>query len=70
MKKSNTNLALGLALGTLGCIAILGARLAQDTSVKVGILHSLTGTMAISEITVANATQLAIRGRRRARGSE
>jgi urea transport system substrate-binding protein len=28
--------------------------------VKVGILHSLTGTMAISEITVANATELAI----------
>jgi urea transport system substrate-binding protein len=28
--------------------------------IKVGILHSLTGTMAISEITVANATELAI----------
>ena len=32
---------------------------AQGT-VKVGVLHSLTGTMAISEITVANAAQLAI----------
>jgi urea transport system substrate-binding protein len=61
MKKfTNTNVALGLAFGTLGCIGILGATLAQDSSVKVGILHSLTGTMAISEITVANATQLAI----------
>ena len=61
MKKiTNTNVALGLAFGTLSCIGILGATLAQDTSVKVGILHSLTGTMAISEITVANATQLAI----------
>ena len=33
--------------------------LAQDT-VKVGVLHSLTGTMAISEVTVKNATMLAI----------
>jgi urea transport system substrate-binding protein len=32
---------------------------AQDT-VKVGVLHSLTGTMAISEVTVKNATMLAI----------
>ena len=32
---------------------------AQGT-VKVGVLHSLTGTMAISEVTVKNATMLAI----------
>ncbi len=32
---------------------------AGDT-IKVGILHSLSGTMAISEVTVKNATQLAI----------
>lgn len=32
---------------------------AQDT-VKVGVLHSLTGTMAISEVTVTNATELAL----------
>src|SRR5690242_16299622 len=29
-------------------------------TVKVGVLHSLTGTMAISEVTVKNATLLAI----------
>jgi urea transport system substrate-binding protein len=29
-------------------------------AVKVGILHSLSGTMAISEVTVKNSTQLAI----------
>ena len=52
--------ALGLAFGTLAGIGVLSATLAQDSSIKVGILHSLTGTMAISEITVANATQLAI----------
>ena len=34
---------------------------APDTpAVKVGVLHSLTGTMAISEVTVKNATMLAI----------
>ena len=48
------HLTLLLALGVLS-----GTALAQDT-VKVGILHSLTGTMSISEITVANAAQLAV----------
>jgi urea transport system substrate-binding protein len=33
---------------------------AGDAVIKVGILHSLSGTMAISEVTVKNATQLAI----------
>ena len=32
----------------------------SEDAVKVGILQSLTGTMAISEITVKNATELAI----------
>jgi urea transport system substrate-binding protein len=34
--------------------------LAQNGTVKVGVLHSLSGTMAISEVTVKNATLLAI----------
>jgi urea transport system substrate-binding protein len=34
--------------------------LALADDVKVGVLHSLTGTMSISEITVKNATMLAI----------
>ena len=33
---------------------------AGGDAVKVGVLHSLTGTMAISEVTVKNSTQLAI----------
>jgi urea transport system substrate-binding protein len=33
---------------------------AADDTVKVGVLHSLTGTMAISEVTVKQATLLAI----------
>ena len=36
-----------------------GAAAGGDT-IKVGVLHSLSGTMAISEVTVKNATQLAI----------
>ncbi len=31
----------------------------KDT-IKIGSLHSLTGTMAISEVTVANSTKLAV----------
>src|SRR6185369_17956217 len=33
---------------------------AAGDAIKVGVLHSLSGTMAISEVTVKNATQLAI----------
>lgn len=53
----------------LACTAMLGAcskgedggaAAGGEGGVKVGILHSLSGTMAISEVTVKNATQLAI----------
>jgi len=43
----------------LGAMAPSASAAADDT-VKVGVLHSLTGTMAISEVTVKNATLLAI----------
>lgn len=52
---------MGLAL--LAASGLTGAApgaLAQPGTVKVGVLHSLSGTMAISEITVKNATLLAI----------
>ncbi|SMB78747.1 urea ABC transporter substrate-binding protein [Deinococcus hopiensis] len=45
--------------GTTLALVLANAAQAQST-VKVGVLHSLTGTMAISEITVANAAQLAV----------
>lgn len=41
-------------------LLISAASPAQDNTVKVGVLHSLSGTMAISEVTVKNATLLAI----------
>lgn len=37
-----------------------GAAPAAGDAIKVGVLHSLSGTMAISEVTVKNATQMAI----------
>lgn len=53
LTRSITILALALL------VALSKPALAQET-VKVGVLHSLTGTMAISEVTVKNATMLAI----------
>jgi len=57
LKSAAGGIAALVAIITIGMPA--GAAHAQDT-VKVGVLHSLTGTMAISEVTVENATQLAI----------
>ncbi|MBL1075843.1 urea ABC transporter substrate-binding protein [Nocardia sp. 2] len=63
-----TALALSVALVS-GCgskdsdPAGSAAKSCVDTSastIKVGSLHSLTGTMAISEVTVANSTKLAV----------
>lgn len=45
---------------TLSLVLLAASSASAQGTVKVGILHSLTGTMAISEITVANAAQLAI----------
>ncbi|MBU1174563.1 MAG: urea ABC transporter substrate-binding protein [Alphaproteobacteria bacterium] len=42
-------IGLGLLMGTTG---FAGLALAQDDTIKVGILHSLSGTMAISETTL------------------
>lgn len=44
----------------LGLAGLWVSSFAQPEPVAVGILHSLTGTMAISEVSVANATQLAL----------
>ncbi|MFS8822897.1 hypothetical protein [Synechococcus sp. W60.2] len=56
---------LGVLLGVLGVVSLVGLSLAQGLAqgeVKVSVLHSLTGTMAISEVTVKNATLLATEG--------
>src|ERR1700722_15819732 len=55
----NRRAILGLALGaTLAGVATLPAK-AQDT-IKVGILHSLSGTMAISETTLKDVMLMLI----------
>jgi len=54
----NKNTIIGVGALAWLLLAASGA-LAQKT-ISVGVLHSLTGTMAISEVTVKNATMLAI----------
>ena len=44
----------------LGAIATLGSALSAEDTIKLGILHSLSGTMAISETSCKDATVLAI----------
>ncbi|MGC1871444.1 MAG: urea ABC transporter substrate-binding protein [Acidobacteriaceae bacterium] len=55
--------AVGVFITILAVMFLAGdstSILAQKGTVKVGVLHSLSGTMAISEVTVKNATLLAI----------
>ena len=52
--------SLMAALPCLCGLLMSAASTAQNNTVKVGVLHSLSGTMAISEVTVKNATLLAI----------
>ncbi len=54
--KTSIKLAFSCFCGLILC----NLSLAQNQTVKVGVLHSLSGTMAISEVTVKNATLLAI----------
>jgi urea transport system substrate-binding protein len=50
-----------LASATLaGTIAFAGAAGAQEDTIKIGILHSLSGTMAISETTLKDAMLMLI----------
>lgn len=48
-----------LGLATLGQLAFMHSALAQDT-IKVGVLHSLSGTMAISETTLKDTVLMLI----------
>jgi urea transport system substrate-binding protein len=60
MKRRSRALGTVAALAALICTAGAHGSRALADEVKVGVLHSLTGTMAISEVTVKNATMLAI----------
>ena len=65
MKRSRVSrlsvcLAVALALGGAALSGAAGAASSGGT-VKVGVLHSLSGTMAISEVAVRDSTLLAIK---------
>ena len=52
-------LKAGAALGATAGVAWSGPAAAQDT-VKLGVLHSLTGTIAIAEASIVDAEKMAI----------
>lgn len=58
--KKTIGICCALLAGLLFPAAWRASRAGDAPPVKVGVLHSLTGTMAISEVTVKNATLLAI----------
>ncbi len=51
---------LGLVLALILPNVIGGGALPKKTPIKIGVLHSLSGTMALSERSVAEATMLAV----------
>ncbi|MBW4612430.1 MAG: urea ABC transporter substrate-binding protein [Desmonostoc vinosum HA7617-LM4] len=59
VNQKNILLLIAFALGIVLCILIPQTEFSQK-SIKIGVLHSLTGTMAISEKSVVDATLLAI----------
>jgi urea transport system substrate-binding protein len=64
--KLSKNLLSTLSVTTL--IAASSGAAAQDCTIKVGVLHSLSGTMAISETTLADTMQMLVEGQNEAGG--
>lgn len=56
----NTSKKLLSTLSTITLIAAGSSAMAQDCTIKVGVLHSLSGTMAISETTLADTMQMLV----------
>ncbi|MEY4696939.1 MAG: urea transporter substrate-binding protein [Pseudomonadota bacterium] len=50
----------GMMLGGAMGLAMAGAAVAQEDTIKVGVLHSLSGTMAISETTLKDTVLMMI----------
>ena len=55
---SKTSVALRGAVAGVAILALTGSAFAQD--VKIGILHSLSGTMAISETSLKDVVLMAV----------
>ena len=60
MKKQLINSAI-ICFALTACLTLLSCKSKKQKTVKVGLLHSLTGTMSISEIGVRDAELLAIK---------
>ena len=60
IKLHNLNKTVFFTLSFLSLVALSSCSKSEDLTVKVGILHSQTGSMAISEIPVSQAELLAI----------
>ena len=61
MRSTSLHRAIALIVVLLFSLVSFGMTVAQDVEpIKVGILHSLSGTMSISEVTVRDATLMAI----------
>src|SRR5210317_636203 len=58
----------GAALALLGGLVGTGAAYADDDTIKVGVLHSLSGTMAISETTLKDTMLMLIEKQNEAGG--
>lgn len=56
----HSQLTKALALVATGLLAISSPAFAQDDTIKVGVLHSLSGTMAISETTLKDTMLMLI----------
>ncbi|MEM5467443.1 urea ABC transporter substrate-binding protein [Celeribacter marinus] len=56
----NTKLKSTLASALFASTALASAAVAQDCPIKVGVLHSLSGTMAISETTLKDTMEMLI----------
>ncbi len=54
------NLWLSTIVGLLLALFSFGIAAQEDEPIKVGVLHSLSGTMSISEVTVRDSTLMAI----------
>ena len=51
---------MSLCLGVVMAAAVVAGCSTREETVKVGVLHSLTGTMAISETSLRDAVQMAV----------
>src|SRR5258708_24408407 len=63
MKRRSLVIALAASITAAASIAMIGSgsqALAQSKTVKVGVLHSLSGTMAISETVLKDTVLMAI----------